>query len=78
MTNFTDFTNSREALLLVLLGVTLQLHKAKVIVYRSCSEPSLLKLSQNKKDLNDITAALFLLSFSQLPAAKNTLKTGQL
>ena len=30
----------------------------------------LLKSSRNKKDLNDITAAQFLVSFSQLPAAK--------
>ena len=29
-----------------------------------------LKLLQNKKDLNDVTAAPFLVSFSQLPAAK--------
>ena len=29
-----------------------------------------LKLSRNKKDLNDITAAPFSVSFSQLPAAK--------
>ena len=42
MTYFTDFTSSREALLLVLLGVTLQLHKAKVIVYRSCCDLFLL------------------------------------
>ena len=33
---------------------------------------SLVKSSQNKKELNDVTAALFLVSFSQLPAAKNT------
>ena len=33
---------------------------------------TILKLSRNKKDLNDVTAALFLVSFSQLPAAKNT------
>ena len=37
-----------------------------------------LKSSRNKKDLNDVTAALFSVSFSQLPAAKKTLKTGQL
>jgi hypothetical protein len=36
-------------------------------------------LSRNKKNLNDFTAAPFLLSFSQLPAAKKTPpKTGQL
>ena len=38
----------------------------------------LLKMSQNKKDLNDVTAAPFLVSFSQLPAAIKTPKTGQL
>ena len=32
----------------------------------------LIKSSWNKKDLNDVTAALFSVSFSQLPAAKNT------
>ena len=37
-----------------------------------------LKSSRNKKDLNDVTAALFLVSFSQLPAAKNIPKIGQL
>ena len=39
-----------------------------------------LKLSRNKKDLNDVTAATFLtqLTFSQLPVAKRTPKTGQL
>ena len=31
-----------------------------------------LKSSQNKKDLNDVTAAPFLVSFSQVQAAKNT------
>ena len=30
----------------------------------------LIKLSLNKKDLNDVKAALFLVSFSQLPAAE--------
>ena len=30
----------------------------------------LLKLSRNKKDLNDVTATPFFVSFSQLPAAK--------
>ena len=29
------------------------------------------KPSQNKMDIYDVTAALFLVSFSQLPAAKN-------
>ena len=29
-----------------------------------------LKSSRNKKDLNDVTAAPFLMSFSQLPAAQ--------
>ena len=38
----------------------------------------LLKSSRNKKDLNDITAALFSVSFSQLPVAKKAPKTGQL
>ena len=33
---------------------------------------STLKLSQNKKNLNDITAAPFSVSFSKLPAAKKT------
>ena len=33
---------------------------------------TILKLSRNKKDLNDVTAALFLVSFSKQPAAKNT------
>ena len=33
---------------------------------------ALLKLSRNKKDLNDITAAPFWVSFSQLPAASST------
>ena len=33
-----------------------------------------LKSSRNKKDLNDVTAALFSVSFSQLPAVKNTKK----
>ena len=36
----------------------------------------LLKSSRNKKDLNDITAATFLVSFSQLPAAKKHQKAG--
>ena len=35
-----------------------------------------LKSSQNKKDLNDITAAMFLVSFSQLPAAKKPTENG--
>ena len=35
-----------------------------------------LKSSRNKKDLNDVTAALFLVSFSQLPAAKKHRKRG--
>ena len=38
----------------------------------------LLKLSRNKKDLNDVIASPFSVSFSQLPAAKKTPKTGQL
>ena len=33
-----------------------------------------LKSSRNKKDLNDVTAALFSVSFSQLPAAQKTTK----
>ena len=37
---------------------------------------SRVKLSQNKKDLNDVTAALFSVSFSQLPAAKKHKKRG--
>ena len=32
----------------------------------------LLKLSRNKKDLNDVTAAPFVVSFSQRPAGKHT------
>ena len=36
----------------------------------------LLKLSRNKKYLNDVTAAPFLVSFSQLPAAKKHPKRG--
>ena len=35
-----------------------------------------LKSSQNKKDLNDVTAAPFSMSFSQLPAAKKHPKLG--
>ena len=37
-----------------------------------------LKSSPNKNDLNDITAAPFSMSFSQLPAAEKTPKMGQL
>ena len=36
----------------------------------------LLKLSQNKKDLNDVKYAPFLVSFSQLPAAKKSTENG--
>ena len=35
-----------------------------------------LKSSRNKKDVNDVTAAIFWVSFSQLPAAKKTPKNG--
>ena len=35
-----------------------------------------LKLSRNKKDPNDVTAAQFSVSFSQLPAAKKRQKLG--
>ena len=35
-----------------------------------------IKSSHNKKDLNDVTAALFLVSFSQLPVAKKHQKRG--
>ena len=35
-----------------------------------------LKLSQNKKDLNDVTATLSSVSFAQLPAAKKDTKNG--
>ena len=43
------------------------------------SQTRVLKLSRNKKDTNDITAAPFSVSFSQLPAAKKKPpKTGQL
>ena len=38
--------------------------------------PAQLKSSRNKKVLNDVTAALFSVSFSQLPAAKKK-KNGQ-
>ena len=38
----------------------------------------LLKLSRNKKDLNDVTAAPFLVFFLLLAAEKKTPKTGQL
>ena len=34
------------------------------------------KSSQNKKDLNDVTAAPFFVSSSQLPAAKTQTKNG--
>ena len=37
-----------------------------------------LKSSRNKKDLNDVTAAPFLVFFLLLAAEKKTLKTGQL
>ena len=37
---------------------------------------SILKSSWNKKDLNDVTAAPFSVSFSQLPAAKKSTKKG--
>ena len=37
----------------------------------------ILKSPRNKKDLNDVTAAPFLLSFSQLPAAKKHTKNGE-
>ena len=37
-----------------------------------------LKLSRNKKDLNDVTAALFLMFSLLLVAEKKTPKTGQL
>ena len=40
------------------------------------SQTRVLKLSRNKKDTNDITAAPFSVSFSQLPAAKKTTKDG--
>ena len=36
----------------------------------------MLKLSRNKKDLNDVTAATFLVSFSQLPAARKNIENG--
>ena len=36
--------------------------------------PAQLKSSRNKKVLNDVTAALFSVSFSQLPAAKKKKK----
>ena len=40
------------------------------------SQAFYLKSSRNKKDLNDVTAAPFLMSFSQLPAAKKNTKKG--
>ena len=57
------------------------IHKIKLVSLRMLilgQKPCFQKLSRNKKDLNDVTAAPFLMSFSQLPAAKKTLKTGQL
>ena len=39
---------------------------------------ALLKLSQNKKDLNDVTAARFLVFVLLLAAEKKTPKNGQL
>ena len=48
----------------------LKMVKALVSIYTKDS----LKLSRNKKDLNEVTAAPFLVSFSQLPAAKKTEK----
>ena len=36
----------------------------------------MLKSSRNKKDLNDVTAAPFSVSFSQLPAAKKKTENG--
>ena len=36
----------------------------------------ILKLSRNKKDLNEVSAALFSVSFSQRPAAKKHQKWG--
>ena len=45
--------------------------------FPNCSNKNLsLKSSQNKKDLNDVTAAQFLVSFSQLPAANKTIQNG--
>ena len=44
--------------------------EAFLFLYTSIFETFRLKLSQNKNDLNDGTATLFLVSFSQLPAAK--------
>ena len=38
----------------------------------------IIKLSRNKKDLNDVTAAPFLVGFLLLAAEKKTLKAGQL
>ena len=45
-------------------------------MYYSPSCSGLLKWSRNKKDLNDVTAATFLVSFSQLPVAKKNTKKG--
>ena len=45
--------------------------------YIVCNDSmQLLKSSRNKKDLNDVTAAPFSVSFSQLPAAKKHRKRG--
>ena len=44
----------------------------KLILKNDLGFYNLLKSSRNKKDLNDVTAAPFLVSFSQLPAAKIT------
>ena len=45
---------------------------------QSNSKTGVLKSSRNKKDLNDVTAAPFLVSFSHLLAAKKTSKMEQL
>ena len=61
-------------------GLSLRCHR--VTVYWDLSELinfiRLLKSSRNKKDLNDVTAAPFLVFFLLLAAEKKTPKTGQL
>ena len=54
---------------LFLLGLAFSIHRFRQNMIK-------VKSSQNKKDLNDVTAALFLMSFSQLPTAKKHRKQG--
>ena len=55
------------------------IHKIKLVSLRMLilgQKPCFQNLSRNKKDLNDVTAAPFLMSFSQLPAAKKNTENG--